>query len=264
MEWWRLFSGTFILIFLAELGDKTQLAAMARASGGPAGSSTRWVVFLAASSALVVSTLIAVFFGDLLKSLIPDERYIKFASGALFLVFGTVILYNVYASYRRPEDAEKAPFGEAVQAEETPGYLARLALQAALNFESASGDRYRRLGACIPDSRLAALLESLASEEDRHHARIAELANREPGRSLRLTAECPPPRAVGSEISPTPGGGEWMRNAVENLIEHERASAEFYQSLADRTIVPGVKPVFHKLAEDEWRHLRRLETALKT
>ena len=99
MDWWKMFGSTFILIFLAELGDKTQLAAMARAADGPSGSSAKWIVFLAASSALVLSTLIAVFLGGALKALIPDERYIKIAAGALFVVFGAWILIGVTTSY---------------------------------------------------------------------------------------------------------------------------------------------------------------------
>lgn len=264
MEWWRLFSGTFVLIFLAELGDKTQLAAMARASGGGGGSGARWTVFLAASAALVLSTLIAVFFGDLLKSLIPDERYIKIASGLLFLVFGFVMLYNVHASYRQPEGAETAPPEAAAELGETPGYLARVALQAALDFESASGDRYRRLGARADDPRLRKLLESLAAEEDRHRSRLAGLVNRPSGKSVRFGADCPMPIKAGADIPGTPDDADWFRRTLQNLIEDERASAEFYQSLADRTIVPGVRPVFQKLAREEWRHLGRLRDALRS
>ncbi|MDR0361967.1 MAG: TMEM165/GDT1 family protein, partial [Planctomycetota bacterium] len=133
MDWGRLFAGTFWLIFLAELGDKTQLAAMARAGGGPAGWTARWVVFLGASTALVASTAIAVFLGGwLFEKLIPDPRYVRIASGILFLVFGFSMLYSVFFTCQgemaHPEASASQP-----QAEQSArGYLARLALQAAL------------------------------------------------------------------------------------------------------------------------------------
>ena len=85
----KLFASTFILIFLAELGDKTQLAAMAKSIEG------RMTVFLAASAALVCSTLIAVLFGDSLTRFIP-ERYLQIAAGVLFIVFGGIMLFKVF------------------------------------------------------------------------------------------------------------------------------------------------------------------------
>ncbi len=109
MDLWKLFGGTFILIFLAELGDKTQLAAMAKTADSPDNIMAKWVVFLAASLALVASTFIAVFLGHLLKAVVPDERYIKIAAGALFLIFGFSILYETIGSFRAaPESGTEA------------------------------------------------------------------------------------------------------------------------------------------------------------
>ncbi|MDR0361069.1 MAG: ferritin family protein, partial [Planctomycetota bacterium] len=138
-------------------------------------------------------------------------------------------------------------------------------LQAALDFESASSDRYRRLSAREPDSPFADLLNSLADEEDRHRASLAELVSGGYGQTPPFGDECPMPRKVEGEIADGEAGDmAWRREAVANLIEHERASAEFYRALADRTIVPSVKPVFQRLAEDEWRHLDRLECGFRS
>ena len=100
MDWWKLFSGTFVLIFLAELGDKTQLAAMAKTADSPDNSMAKWVVFRAASGALVASTFIAVFLGHILKAVVPDARYIKIAAALLFIIVGFSILYDTLMSYR--------------------------------------------------------------------------------------------------------------------------------------------------------------------
>ena len=87
---WKIFVSTFLLIFLAELGDKTQLAVMLQSA-----VHGRWVVFLAASFALVLSTLLGVFLGGLISKMV-SERVIHGVGGVLFLVFGALMLYAVF------------------------------------------------------------------------------------------------------------------------------------------------------------------------
>ena len=74
---------TFGMIFLAELGDKTQLATFAFA----AESKTRLAVFLGSAGALVLTSLLAIVFGSAVSRLIPPN-YIKAGAGALFLLLG--------------------------------------------------------------------------------------------------------------------------------------------------------------------------------
>ena len=88
---WRLFGTTFLAIFLAEMGDKTQLATLSAAAGG-----SRWVVFAAAALALVSTTAIAVLLGEGLTRLIPPV-WIKRAAGAAFLVLGVLYLWSARA-----------------------------------------------------------------------------------------------------------------------------------------------------------------------
>ncbi len=75
----------FVLIFLAELGDKTQLAVLAMAT-----DRRPMPVFLGASLALLASTAIAVVLGTLARSHLSQEalRFTKYAAGALFIGFG--------------------------------------------------------------------------------------------------------------------------------------------------------------------------------
>lgn len=82
------FITVFISVFLAELGDKTQLATVlfSAEDGRP-----KWTVFLAAASALVLSTAIAVFLGG------AAEKYLsalplKLIAGAGFIVIGGVLV----------------------------------------------------------------------------------------------------------------------------------------------------------------------------
>lgn len=83
----RIAASVFALVFLAELGDKTQLATMALvASGKP-----RSAVFVGAALALVVTTALGVAFGELaLRTVSP--LWIKRISGALFVGFGLWLL----------------------------------------------------------------------------------------------------------------------------------------------------------------------------
>lgn len=74
---------TFGMIFLAELGDKTQLATF----GFAAESKTRLAVFLGSAGALVLSSLLAVVFGSAVSRIVPAD-YIKTGAGALFVLLG--------------------------------------------------------------------------------------------------------------------------------------------------------------------------------
>ncbi|MBI3892233.1 MAG: TMEM165/GDT1 family protein [Candidatus Wallbacteria bacterium] len=86
---WKLFASTFAAIFLAELGDKTQLATMAVA----AGSQSRVTVFFGAASALVATSLLAVLAGDIVTRWMP-EAYLRRAAGALFVVLGLFYMFG--------------------------------------------------------------------------------------------------------------------------------------------------------------------------
>ncbi|MEZ4410370.1 MAG: TMEM165/GDT1 family protein [Polyangiales bacterium] len=89
---WKLFATTLATVFFAELGDKTQLAALGLASG----TRGRWVVFVAASLALVLSTAIAVAAADGIARVVSPLT-VKRASGALFIVLGAWTLWSAKA-----------------------------------------------------------------------------------------------------------------------------------------------------------------------
>ena len=86
MEFKTLFM-TFAMVFLAELGDKTQLATLAFA----AESKSKLAVFLGSAGALLLTSLLAVVFGSALNRLIP-VAYIKTGAGVIFVLLGLWIL----------------------------------------------------------------------------------------------------------------------------------------------------------------------------
>ena len=84
---WQVLGSAFLMIFLAELGDKTQLSTFAFASQ----SKSPLSVFLGASLALVLSSFIGVILGGLVGRFVP-ERIMKVLAGLVFLGFGALTL----------------------------------------------------------------------------------------------------------------------------------------------------------------------------
>lgn len=83
----RLILSTFTMIFLAELGDKTQISIFALATNRRAFLS----VVVGALAALALTTLIAAALGSLVGRFVP-EKAIKFVSAGVFLAFGVLTL----------------------------------------------------------------------------------------------------------------------------------------------------------------------------
>jgi putative Ca2+/H+ antiporter (TMEM165/GDT1 family) len=79
-----LFATVFASVFVAELGDKTQLATLLYAAEG---ENPKWTVFLAASSALVVTSAIGVVAGSAVAQLV-DPRWLRWAAGVGFVAIG--------------------------------------------------------------------------------------------------------------------------------------------------------------------------------
>ena len=79
----QIFGSTFLMIFLAELGDKTQISTFAFASE----SRSPLSVFFGAALALVCTSFIGVVLGGVIGRFVPD-RIMKFAAAVVFLGFG--------------------------------------------------------------------------------------------------------------------------------------------------------------------------------
>jgi putative Ca2+/H+ antiporter (TMEM165/GDT1 family) len=74
----------FTTVFLAELGDKTQLATLLFATDKAVG---KWTVFIGASTALVVAAGIGVMAGAALEQHL-DEKLLRYIAGCGFIVVG--------------------------------------------------------------------------------------------------------------------------------------------------------------------------------
>lgn len=80
----KAFLTIFGSIFLAELGDKTQLATFSFATNKDV---SKWWVFAASASALVCASAIGVIAGKYLSDLISPKT-LKYGAGSLFIVLG--------------------------------------------------------------------------------------------------------------------------------------------------------------------------------
>lgn len=86
----KLFATVFGTVFLAELGDKTQLATLLFAARE---GSSLLAIFVAASLALVATTAIGVLAGSALSSHI-QPRYLSYAAGIGFIIIGAWTLWK--------------------------------------------------------------------------------------------------------------------------------------------------------------------------
>ena len=87
---WKLLLTTFGLLFVAEIGDKTQLAVIALSSE----NNNPVTVFLGASAALILVTLIGVAVGQTLIHLVPQALLHKVAALS-FVAIGSLLWFEV-------------------------------------------------------------------------------------------------------------------------------------------------------------------------
>jgi putative Ca2+/H+ antiporter (TMEM165/GDT1 family) len=86
---WKLLATTFGAVFVAELGDKTQLATLSLSSG----KVNRLSVFIGSASALVCTSLLAVLAGEIISRHVPPQ-YIRRGAGAIFIVLGLLYIFR--------------------------------------------------------------------------------------------------------------------------------------------------------------------------
>lgn len=86
---WKAALVSFLLVFGAEVGDKTQLMVMAMATR----SRAPVAVFLGAAAALAASSLIAVWAGEFFFRAVP-VKMVRLLSGLLFLGIGAVMVFK--------------------------------------------------------------------------------------------------------------------------------------------------------------------------
>ena len=87
---WNVLSTVFAAVFIAELGDKTQIATMLFASDT---GTSKLTVFIGASLALIVTSALGVVAGSALSQYI-SEKVLHYLAGIGFIVIGIWTLFK--------------------------------------------------------------------------------------------------------------------------------------------------------------------------
>ncbi len=90
----HIFFTTFLLITVAEFGDKTQLAVVALSS-----TYSPTAVWIGATLALAMSSLLGIIIGKKVLKKFPLALFHKI-SGAIFLILAALAAYNAYIDYQ--------------------------------------------------------------------------------------------------------------------------------------------------------------------
>ena len=89
-----IFITTFTTIFIAELGDKTQIATLmlSAESGKPI------IVFLGSSLALISSSIVGVLIGKWISKKVSPSKFALF-TGALMIIISLFLAYDTFKNY---------------------------------------------------------------------------------------------------------------------------------------------------------------------
>jgi putative Ca2+/H+ antiporter (TMEM165/GDT1 family) len=87
---WKILATVFVSVFIAEMGDKTQLATMLFAADKEV---SKWTIFFGASIALVATSAIGVLLGSAISNYV-NEKTLHYAAGAGFVIIGLWTLWK--------------------------------------------------------------------------------------------------------------------------------------------------------------------------
>jgi putative Ca2+/H+ antiporter (TMEM165/GDT1 family) len=89
-----VFGTTFVTIFLAEIGDKTQLSTLLMS----AESHSPWVVFIGSAAALITTSLLGVLLGSWIATRLSPKTIEK-SAGVMLLVISLMLFWDVFTSH---------------------------------------------------------------------------------------------------------------------------------------------------------------------
>lgn len=96
-SWFMVFWAGFVTTFVAEIGDRTQVALISQHAAQPL-----WAVVLGASVAFLQLNGVAVLIGDIVQRQGLKERTVIIVAAVAFIVFGLITLQDAVFELRHP------------------------------------------------------------------------------------------------------------------------------------------------------------------
>ncbi|MCF7854329.1 MAG: TMEM165/GDT1 family protein [Candidatus Pacebacteria bacterium] len=263
----KIMLASFALVFVAELGDKTQLTALAFTTA----SRSPWMVFVGTSLALVCTTALAVIFGELLSRVLP-VNVLHIASGVMFVLMGLVLLVNVARKAEVPVVSDEAETPETFVAPSlSRSALFSMITRQATVFEDEIIDYLDAVAEQVADPVDKRTVLDVIGEDQRHKDSLSVLRRRHADtvesidENLSVTD-----LEVLRERTPAPGNlpaiadisevsrSEDLAQVLWAAVASEEALAEFYLSLSRMAKIHAVRDAFRLLARDDLRHAETL------
>ncbi len=239
----RIILSTFFVIFLAELGDKTQFAAMAASSG----SNQPVSVLIGAILALSLSSVIAVAAGSLIGKYIP-VKYIKIAAGALFLIFGLLYLREAFV----PEKKEAEKVSVSIN------FIGESVLKAASVFEEREIQMLKDAAEMLSETRFIKTIEEIISEEEAHLESISAMHQHDFRFDHTFSDENVDYTALEEKFECS----EDTDCLIRDIYDREKAMSDFYRITAEKTRIESVRNALLVLHEDEKKHAVKIKELL--
>ncbi len=247
----KLLLASFGVVFLAELGDKTQLTALAFST------STRspWSVFLGTSLALVCTTALAVTCGTFLNRWLP-ERVLHLASAVMFVLVGLVLLVNLARKAPAEAPAPAPAAGVEGAAVGRPGPLSIFVGRQAVAFEEDLAAFVRETASQVTDPALRDALQRLEERHREHAAMVRGIGREVDAAKVRPDLDRDLEQADAGRLLEALREAAARRpadDAVARIIRRQEAAAEFYIALARRIRFHAARDVLRALAMEEVR-----------
>jgi rubrerythrin len=259
----KILLASFFLVFIAELGDKTQLTALAFTTS----SRSPWMVFIGTSLALITTSALAVLLGDFLTRVVP-VKVLHISSGVLFVLMGLILLVNVA---RKAESKPVVPTVEErsekpAGAVSLPTGLVAFVASQAQTFEQDMLGHLETLLASLPEGKWKDVIGDIVREDRKHLNLLSRMAHDHPPAAEsdeQALAGLEPPRWTASPLAAdseeTAALDEpALRDAIGTAVESEEALAEFYLALARMAKIHAVRDAFRLLAMEDIRHAQSM------
>jgi putative Ca2+/H+ antiporter (TMEM165/GDT1 family) len=104
---WQAVFLTFLTVFVAEMGDKTQMATMLMS----AQSKSPWAIFWGSASALITASLVSVLLGEGVAQIIPPQL-LQQGAAVGFIAIGCYVLWNQWREGQESVEREAEELGE--------------------------------------------------------------------------------------------------------------------------------------------------------